>query len=55
MAGAFHTVHMASAVERARAGVDRHDASDPDVTLLSNADGRAVPDGAEVLPDSCAR
>ena len=49
VAGAFHTVHMAPAVDRLRglaAGIATHD---PSTTLLSNADGTAVADGAEVL------
>ena len=49
VAGAFHTVHMEPAVDRLRelaAGIVTHD---PSTTLLSNADGQAVADGAEVL------
>jgi [acyl-carrier-protein] S-malonyltransferase len=49
VAGAFHTVHMQSAVDRlaqlAR-GVSTHD---PRTRLLSNADGQVVDDGREVL------
>ncbi|SDT28843.1 acyltransferase domain-containing protein [Microlunatus soli] len=49
VAGAFHTVHMAPAVQHlsdlARA-VSTHD---PRTRLLSNADGQVVHDGAEVL------
>jgi [acyl-carrier-protein] S-malonyltransferase len=49
VAGAFHTTHMSPAVdalERLAAGFD---VSDPGVTLLSNADGRTVADGADAL------
>ena len=49
VAGAFHTVHMASAVEALDPARPDHDVSDPGVTLLSNADGTAVASGAEVL------
>lgn len=49
VAGAFHTVHMAPAVD----ALARHTAEltpdDPRVALLSNADGTAVPEGKEVL------
>lgn len=49
VAGAFHTEHMAPAVEalaeRAAALVPR----DPRAALLTNADGAVVADGAEVL------
>ena len=47
VAGAFHTSHMAPAVdvlERLRPGRSRR--HDPGVTLLSNRDGAAVADGA---------
>ncbi|NUP03146.1 MAG: ACP S-malonyltransferase [Nonomuraea sp.] len=49
VAGAFHTVHMAPAVEslsEAAAGVVP---GDPRVTLLSNADGRPAATGAEFV------
>ncbi|MFI9804889.1 ACP S-malonyltransferase [Streptomyces sp. NPDC052301] len=49
VAGAFHTRHMAPAVEtlaKAAAGLDP---ADPKVTYVSNKDGRAVTSGAEVL------
>jgi [acyl-carrier-protein] S-malonyltransferase len=49
VAGAFHTVHMAPAVDVLAAEWTDHDVSDPGVTLLSNADGHAVATGAEFL------
>ncbi|MFJ8104941.1 ACP S-malonyltransferase [Streptomyces sp. NPDC096132] len=49
VAGAFHTHHMAPAVETlAKAAADLTPA-DPKVTYVSNKDGRAVATGAEVL------
>ncbi|MEU6065923.1 MULTISPECIES: ACP S-malonyltransferase [Streptomyces] len=49
VAGAFHTHHMAPAVETlAKAAADLAPA-DPKVTYVSNKDGKAVADGAEVL------
>jgi [acyl-carrier-protein] S-malonyltransferase len=49
VAGAFHTVHMAPAADILADEWADHDVSDPGVTLLSNADGAAVSDGAEFL------
>jgi [acyl-carrier-protein] S-malonyltransferase len=49
VAGAFHTVHMAPAVDVLAAEWAEHDVSDPGITLLSNADGAAVGSGAEFL------
>lgn len=49
VAGAFHTAHMAPAVERLAAVAATITPSDPGVTLVSNADGRVVDTGAEVL------
>ena len=49
VAGAFHTTHMAPAVEQLAALSATLTASDPVTALLSNADGAAVPTGAEVL------
>ncbi len=49
VAGAFHTHHMAPAVEALAAVAATVTPAAPQVTLLSNADGRAVADGAEVL------
>ncbi|MGW3143587.1 ACP S-malonyltransferase [Streptomyces sp. NPDC001177] len=49
VAGAFHTHHMAPAVETlAKAAADLAPAY-PKVTYVSNKDGKAVADGAEVL------
>ncbi|MFI6482280.1 ACP S-malonyltransferase [Nonomuraea sp. NPDC050663] len=49
VAGAFHTVHMAPAVERLRAAAAETQPGDPAVTLLSNSDGQAVAGGAEFV------
>jgi [acyl-carrier-protein] S-malonyltransferase len=49
VAGAFHTEHMAPAVETLAGYARAISTRDPKVTLLSNADGAAVADGAEVL------
>lgn len=49
VAGAFHTDHMQPAVDRLAALAEGLSPADPLVTLLSNADGRAVPDGQQVL------
>jgi [acyl-carrier-protein] S-malonyltransferase len=49
VAGAFHTVHMSPAVEDLERLSADFDVSDPGVTLLSNADGRPVRDGADAL------
>ncbi|MEU6742996.1 ACP S-malonyltransferase [Streptosporangium sandarakinum] len=49
VAGAFHTVHMAPASEHLRQAAAGLTPADPRVTLLSNADGTAVTDGAEFL------
>ncbi|MCW2810810.1 MAG: acyltransferase protein, partial [Friedmanniella sp.] len=49
VAGAFHTVHMQSAVARLTGlarGISTHD---PRTRLLSNADGQVVHDGRDVL------
>ncbi|MGW0559603.1 ACP S-malonyltransferase [Streptomyces sp. NPDC003016] len=49
VAGAFHTHHMAPAVtELGRAAQDLV-VSDPALTYVSNADGKAVPTGSEVV------
>jgi [acyl-carrier-protein] S-malonyltransferase len=48
VAGAFHTAHMAPAVEALRQAAGAGLAvKDPAITLLSNADGAAVASGAE--------
>ncbi|MEU4514802.1 ACP S-malonyltransferase [Nonomuraea wenchangensis] len=49
VAGAFHTRHMATAVESLRAAAEGLTPADPRVTLLSNADGRSVAGGAEFV------
>lgn len=49
MAGAFHTHHMAPAVDALAAAAADVTPADPTLALLSNADGRAVTDGAEVV------
>ncbi|HYN29456.1 MAG TPA: ACP S-malonyltransferase [Dermatophilaceae bacterium] len=48
VAGAFHTEHMAPAVDALATAAADHDVSDPGVTLLSNRDGAAVATGVEV-------
>jgi [acyl-carrier-protein] S-malonyltransferase len=49
VAGAFHTAYMASADEQLTAVAGGIAARDPHLMLLSNADGTAVPTGAEVV------
>jgi [acyl-carrier-protein] S-malonyltransferase len=49
VAGAFHTRHMAPAVERVRAVAATTEAADPRTRLLSNRDGAVVADGREYL------
>jgi [acyl-carrier-protein] S-malonyltransferase len=49
VAGAFHTVHMAPAVEALGQQASGFSTADPAFALLSNADGAVVRDGAEVL------
>jgi (acyl-carrier-protein) S-malonyltransferase len=49
VAGAFHTYHMAPAVEKLRAAAGDLTVSDPAVTYVSNADGKTVATGAEVI------
>src|SRR5579862_4876394 len=49
VAGAFHTRHMAPAVEALAAAAAQVPASDPVLPLLSNRDGRAVDSGADWL------
>jgi [acyl-carrier-protein] S-malonyltransferase len=49
VAGAFHTHHMAPAVESLSAAAADLTPADPTLALLSNADGRAVTDGTEVV------
>jgi [acyl-carrier-protein] S-malonyltransferase len=49
VAGAFHTAHMAPAVAELAARAAAVEPADPRITLLSNADGTAVTDGAQAL------
>ncbi|MDP9866370.1 [acyl-carrier-protein] S-malonyltransferase [Streptosporangium brasiliense] len=49
VAGAFHTVHMATAVDRLREAAAGITPGDPSAVLLSNADGAAVTSGAEFV------
>ncbi|MBO4274084.1 ACP S-malonyltransferase [Microbispora triticiradicis] len=49
VAGAFHTVHMAPAVDHLRAEAATVTPAEPSITLLSNADGAAVDAGGEFL------
>ncbi|MEV3891009.1 ACP S-malonyltransferase [Streptomyces anulatus] len=49
VAGAFHTHHMAPAVEKLRAAVGDLTVSDPAVRYVSNADGHTVATGTEVI------
>ncbi|WP_433241583.1 ACP S-malonyltransferase [Streptosporangium sp. CA-135522] len=49
VAGAFHTVHMAPAVDHLREVAAGVTPGDPSVTLLSNADGAVVTSGAEFV------
>lgn len=49
VAGAFHTHHMAPAVEQLREAAAALEVSDPAVTYVSNADGRTVATGTEII------
>ncbi|MFI8945497.1 ACP S-malonyltransferase [Streptomyces sp. NPDC053750] len=49
VAGAFHTHHMAPAVDELAEAAKALTPADPKVTYVSNKDGRAVASGAEVL------
>jgi len=49
VAGAFHTSHMASAVETLAGYSGSMSTRDPRIPLISNADGRVVHDGRDVL------
>lgn len=49
VAGAFHTRHMAPAVDTLAKAAQELTPADPKVTYVSNKDGRAVATGAEVL------
>ncbi|MGV9942718.1 ACP S-malonyltransferase [Streptomyces sp. NPDC003401] len=49
VAGAFHTHHMAPAVETLAAAAKELSPADPGIAYVSNKDGRTVATGAEVL------
>ncbi|MEU8676194.1 ACP S-malonyltransferase [Streptomyces sp. NPDC048560] len=49
VAGAFHTHHMAPAVEKLRVAAAGLTVADPAVTYVSNADGKTVATGTEVI------
>ncbi|BET50394.1 MULTISPECIES: ACP S-malonyltransferase [Streptomyces] len=49
VAGAFHTHHMAPAVDKLAEAAKTLTPADPKVTYVSNKDGRAVASGTEVL------
>ncbi|MFE4336590.1 ACP S-malonyltransferase [Streptomyces sp. NPDC056831] len=49
VAGAFHTHHMAPAVDRLREAAQALKIADPTVTYVSNADGKPVAIGDEVI------
>jgi [acyl-carrier-protein] S-malonyltransferase len=49
VAGAFHTHHMAPAVDKLSEAAKALSPADPKVTYVSNRDGRAVHSGAEVV------
>jgi [acyl-carrier-protein] S-malonyltransferase len=49
VAGAFHTTHMASAVDALRDAASGMTVRDPSLTLLSNRDGAVVRSGADWL------
>ncbi|WP_037854198.1 ACP S-malonyltransferase [Streptomyces sp. NRRL S-340] len=49
VAGAFHTHHMAPAVDKLAEAAKALEPGDPKITYVSNKDGRAVTSGAEVV------
>ncbi|MGC0251596.1 ACP S-malonyltransferase [Pseudactinotalea sp. Z1748] len=49
VAGAFHTEHMAGATAPVGAAIDGLRPEDPEITLLSNADGQPVTEGRDAL------
>ena len=49
VAGAFHTEHMAPAVDRLAGLARAVSTHDPRTVVISNADGRVLHDGREVL------
>jgi len=55
VAGAFHTAHMAPAVDALQAAATAVTVHDPVMTVLSNRDGAAVRSGADWLERICAQ
>jgi [acyl-carrier-protein] S-malonyltransferase len=55
VAGAFHTSHMASAVEALRVAAQTVQVHDPVLTVLSNRDGAVVRTGADWLDRMCTQ
>jgi [acyl-carrier-protein] S-malonyltransferase len=55
VAGAFHTAHMAPAVDALRAAAATVTVHDPLMTVLSDRDGAAVQTGADWLERICAQ
>ncbi|MFD9487512.1 ACP S-malonyltransferase [Streptomyces sp. NPDC059991] len=49
VAGAFHTHHMAPAVDELREAATSLDIADPKIIYVSNADGRTVATGSEIV------
>jgi [acyl-carrier-protein] S-malonyltransferase len=49
VAGAFHTTHMAPAVDQLRAAADHLNPQRANVLVASNADGAVLDDGREIL------
>ncbi|TDC73657.1 ACP S-malonyltransferase [Streptomyces hainanensis] len=49
VAGAFHTEHMAPAVDTMRAASEGLKPADPGIRFVSNADGEVVADGQEIV------
>ncbi|MFJ6851898.1 ACP S-malonyltransferase [Streptomyces sp. NPDC091271] len=49
VAGAFHTSHMAPAVDKLREAATALTVTDPKITYVSNADGKTVATGDEVI------
>jgi [acyl-carrier-protein] S-malonyltransferase len=49
VAGAFHTEHMAPAVEVLARAVEDAEVHDPSLPCISNLDGTAVPDGRQLV------
>src|SRR5262252_1210048 len=55
VAGAFHTSHMAPAVDALRPAAEATTVHDPALTLLSNRDGAQVQSGTDWLERICAQ